>query len=669
MRALLMNLRGLMVLLIGSLMAAHASAQSNDDEEWNDSVAEYDLATQASSPPAATDAQIRANTDGTSTSEAPSDNGAAQTQPRRNRTRRMPPVALPSLTGTTGGLHLTGAETGEQGSTRFALGFGYFSTSDMLIKGDSHEQISFGLEFSWTPLTWLETYFSLQTQASSNGAFDPDLIMTLGDVSFGAKYTRAITKWLSIALDAGLLVPTAGSDVGLELGALGLDTRLSATANVPLSKRTPLLLRLNLGYRLDNSSELVSGTEDARYDSLDSPAPRKDETRHLINRFERFGLGVSRTDLFELGLGAEIVFRIGKTFELRPLVEWTWGLPVNRQGYDCVTARTSSDDSCVADEGVSSTPMNLTLGVRTSPFWSGLSMYAASDIGLTGVGPEHAVRELPAVAPYKVLVGFTYSYTPYEPPPPPPPIIREIERRVEVRQPEPPRGRVLGTIVEHGTQTGVADVQVELVGKNLTNQVSAADGHFASFSLEPGPVELRLTREGYEPGSCTAEIPAAGGDVPLNCELTKILVRVQEQQIEILEQINFAFNRAEILDTSLGLMEQIANTIVQHPEIRRIEIQGHTDDVGTETHNQRLSQARAESVQAWLMAHGVEAGRLMAHGYGETVPLVDNTTDENRARNRRVQFMIVERAQQTPTEAAPAAAPAPDVPAPPAPTP
>jgi outer membrane protein OmpA-like peptidoglycan-associated protein len=87
-------------------------------------------------------------------------------------------------------------------------------------------------------------------------------------------------------------------------------------------------------------------------------------------------------------------------------------------------------------------------------------------------------------------------------------------------------------------------------------------------------------------------------------------------------------------------MEEIADVIMRNPQLTSIEIQGHTDDRGGREHNQDLSQRRADSVRAWLVQHGVEAIRLQAMGYGQTRPLVPNITSANRARNRRVQFVV-----------------------------
>jgi outer membrane protein OmpA-like peptidoglycan-associated protein len=74
----------------------------------------------------------------------------------------------------------------------------------------------------------------------------------------------------------------------------------------------------------------------------------------------------------------------------------------------------------------------------------------------------------------------------------------------------------------------------------------------------------------------------------------------------------------------------------------KIEIGGHTDDIGTESANLVLSQQRSESVVAYLISKGVESGRLTAKGYGESVPVSNNSSEEGRAQNRRTEFKILQ---------------------------
>ena len=70
----------------------------------------------------------------------------------------------------------------------------------------------------------------------------------------------------------------------------------------------------------------------------------------------------------------------------------------------------------------------------------------------------------------------------------------------------------------------------------------------------------------------------------------------------------------------------------------KVEVQGHTDNVGGDGYNQTLSEARARSVMAWVIAHGIAPARLSAKGYGKSMPVASNDNDEGRAKNRRVEI-------------------------------
>jgi outer membrane protein OmpA-like peptidoglycan-associated protein len=118
---------------------------------------------------------------------------------------------------------------------------------------------------------------------------------------------------------------------------------------------------------------------------------------------------------------------------------------------------------------------------------------------------------------------------------------------------------------------------------------------------------------------------------------------VGKGEITIKEQIQFALDSAVILPESFGLLTEIADTLIRHNEIRRVEVQGHTDNSGTPEHNKVLSEQRAEAVRAWLVQHGVSSDKLVARGYGQERPIAPNVTAGNRARNRRVQFIITDR--------------------------
>jgi outer membrane protein OmpA-like peptidoglycan-associated protein len=106
----------------------------------------------------------------------------------------------------------------------------------------------------------------------------------------------------------------------------------------------------------------------------------------------------------------------------------------------------------------------------------------------------------------------------------------------------------------------------------------------------------------------------------------------------------FKFDSAELTDDSIAVLdENIARgqavKLLQNPAVR-IEVAGHTDSVGNDAYNQLLSERRANTVRDFLISRGVPADRLTVKGYGETDPIADNSTEEGRAKNRRVGLRI-----------------------------
>lgn len=121
------------------------------------------------------------------------------------------------------------------------------------------------------------------------------------------------------------------------------------------------------------------------------------------------------------------------------------------------------------------------------------------------------------------------------------------------------------------------------------------------------------------------------------------LVIVTAKEIRITQQIQFDFNRSTIKAVSFPILDAVKDVLAGNPKIS-LEVQGHTDNVGQAQYNMKLSQARADSVKAYLASHGIDASRLVAKGYGMTQPLLPNATEASRAMNRRVQFIRTEAA-------------------------
>jgi len=120
-------------------------------------------------------------------------------------------------------------------------------------------------------------------------------------------------------------------------------------------------------------------------------------------------------------------------------------------------------------------------------------------------------------------------------------------------------------------------------------------------------------------------------------------VRVTETEVVILQQVQFDTGKATIKPVSDPLLNEVAGVLNEHPEITKIEVQGHTDDRGAKALNTKLSQSRADSVKDALVKRKVDAARLVSKGYGPEQPIGDNKTEQGRQANRRVQFVILEK--------------------------
>lgn len=141
------------------------------------------------------------------------------------------------------------------------------------------------------------------------------------------------------------------------------------------------------------------------------------------------------------------------------------------------------------------------------------------------------------------------------------------------------------------------------------------------------------TFNGYlEEDGCPDSVPQSTGRV-----------QVQGGSIQISERIYFDTGRATIQQRSHSLLDEVAQVLQANSGLKKVRIEGHTDSTGNDRANLKLSQDRAESVRQYLISAGVAADRLDSRGFGESYPVQSNDTEEGRAANRRVEFIIVDR--------------------------
>ncbi|MCS6913655.1 MAG: OmpA family protein [Myxococcota bacterium] len=120
------------------------------------------------------------------------------------------------------------------------------------------------------------------------------------------------------------------------------------------------------------------------------------------------------------------------------------------------------------------------------------------------------------------------------------------------------------------------------------------------------------------------------------------LVKMEGGKIVILRPVFFATDEDVILEQSFPVLEAVADALRAQPHIKKIRVEGHTDDRGKKEHNMDLSERRARSVRRFLIERGIAPERIEAQGFGPTRPIQSNKTAKGRAANRRVDFVIID---------------------------
>lgn len=135
---------------------------------------------------------------------------------------------------------------------------------------------------------------------------------------------------------------------------------------------------------------------------------------------------------------------------------------------------------------------------------------------------------------------------------------------------------------------------------------------------------------------------ASAEPVEYHEEITEVAPTLEVGESITLRNVFFQTGKYALLDISIVELDKVVEMMRQHPTMK-IELGGHTDNVGSEAANQKLSEQRAKAVYDYLVNHGVDKGRLTYKGYGQSQPVADNNTEEGRRENRRTVFTIIEK--------------------------
>jgi outer membrane protein OmpA-like peptidoglycan-associated protein len=208
--------------------------------------------------------------------------------------------------------------------------------------------------------------------------------------------------------------------------------------------------------------------------------------------------------------------------------------------------------------------------------------------------------------------------------------------------PKPPEGRLHGRIIDEAGKP-IEGALVRLVGP-ATRQWTPQQGSFGEV-LPVGTYVVRAEAVNYLTKERTVELHQGvdeGLEFTLRPRPAEARVEIKGDHIVVKASVHFETNKAVLAIDSRGLLDEVGDVLVSHPELRKVRVEGHTDSTGGKVRNEVLSRDRAAAVVAYLVSQGIAASRLESDGFGSSRPLVPNLSKANKEKNRRVEFRIID---------------------------
>ncbi len=208
---------------------------------------------------------------------------------------------------------------------------------------------------------------------------------------------------------------------------------------------------------------------------------------------------------------------------------------------------------------------------------------------------------------------------------------QEVFITFELEKVHKPRAEMAGKVLDRVDEIPVV-AEISFPQTDIEPFFTDETGVF-KIEISPGTYIVKISAEGYVPYA----IPVSLKDGET---LLKDFYILKEHTKITLKGINFATASAKIEPVYYSILGEGLELLEEYPNIK-VEIGGHTDSIGSAESNLKLSQERAESVMNYFISKGIDSKRLRAVGYGESMPVADNGTEEGRALNRRIEFYVI----------------------------
>lgn len=585
---------------------------------------------------------------------------------------------------TTGTAYVPSARMGPKGLVRVGFLGEYLNQVDFPVRNAQNIRSGITFATSFQPFSWGEVYVGYSAAANTNNRTSPNLIQALGDLTLGIKASNEWAKGFHAGIDVRLLTFSGVGNQGIDRFAVGFKpTALVAYDVRSLSPKVPIIANLALGFTLDSTANLVTQRLNA-----------SEEFALSINRYNRFNFGLSvefplpiATPFVEYTLAAPLGVPSGlltgpdgATVPVGAAMPQQLGLGVKVTAVKDLTILTGVNLGLTRNVGLgvpATPPWNFFIGASFAidPFQRGETKTIDTirerkieqKVELAKARVEGTVINAATKAPIAgavisiagVLPSATDAqgrFSTLE--------LKDTKAKLSVSRDgfkpaeqdvalEAGKAAKVEIVLEEDAKKGVFQVAVTSAKKPIKATVTIKGAATTSVDVDgpkdvevpPGTYAASVTAEGYLSQTREVQIPA-GGTMPLAFDLAplpkKMLVIFKGDKIEILQQVHFATGKATILADSNALLQQVVDVIVRN-NIKKVSVEGHTDNKGVKAANQTLSEERARAVVDYLVSQGVEAKRVESVGYGDSKPIAPNLTARGRELNRRVEFIVLEK--------------------------
>jgi outer membrane protein OmpA-like peptidoglycan-associated protein len=580
--------------------------------------------------------------------------------------------------GETGLWKVTSAEPLKSTGIRLNIHGEWFYFKEFLIKNDTTSRQVGDLSVGVVPYDNLEIFALYQTISTYNDKVVPKLQLSQGNISFGLKYSYPVLKYLSTGAMALFTLNTKPGDSTYSLGATGYTLKSITTFDGKGVGVNFLRVHLNLGAYLIG----------------DKPFGEN------FNIYSHYLLNMNEQKQFLGGLGVDFPLRKER---ILPFCEVSFGYP-DGPGYasaglkyqpfekfdlsfDLVTefglfrgtpkyAPTTQQYNIVAGISYGVRPTNEVKVVKEkvvekvcdesckkdvpeviTGFAKGFVYEEGSETpignaivimegtGLTNLAtdPVYGDFTTPPIPPNKY--NFTILKDGYEP----------TQVLVEIKKNEKTlvkaflkkrivEGSILAKVIDSKGQV-VTDAEVVAISGERQVELKKDESNNYSAKLNAGKWYVVAKSENRLSSGKIVDVAAdktQSVEIQLKDKPKETLIVVEKDRIVLKKKIQFAKNSAKIIGNSAIILDMVADAINSNPKIKKVIIEGHTDDTGSREKNIALSQQRADAVKDYLIKAGIPEQILEAKGYGPDKPIASNKTAKGREQNRRVEFVIIE---------------------------